>query len=347
MANKPPNPFRFPIFITLFIFISAFFLLVINVFYKPAPKQEPKTSTPSWQTYTNSNLDYTIQYPDNWFVAKSQIMDGVSTLWLGGNNPPFNYSKSHNLEIIIGSPYVYSWSKETCANQLCKQETSFNVTINNHVYKFNVTNVSDTTTKQFKYFTFQIENNQNNPNNFIGTYFNFKQQEQIIQILSTYRPLLPPDTSSWHTYSNQLYNYSIKYPSNYFINTQSNNLKISNQPDFDKNESGLVITIEPRQNNLATQDPNNLKIVDDVGYGNLIEKYFGRLGGGAFLGDPPWGYYNIYFSANPGTANFKMMQISVRVHRSDDMPTSESGTAGKIKAIAKSIISTLQLNDSK
>ncbi len=118
--------------------------------------------------------------------------------------------------------------------------------------------------------------------------------------------------------------------------------KLVIDPDFEKDEFALVINFKNTSENefINTKYQRIIDILNEVGYQDLLVKHEYEIGGN-FIGDPPWGYYKIIFYRQQPSS--KSILSTTRIHRVDEMPVSEGGTAGQTAIIAKSILSTLNL----
>jgi len=195
-------------------------------------------------------------------------------------------------------------------------------------------------TKDFKYLQRDFYVNEG------GAKEDFKEITSETPFVSTPSP---DETANWETYKNTQLGYQIKYPSNYFIKVESLNnipsVNISNNSDFEKNEFALVITIKSLDNNSnfhASSDPRIFEVLNRIGYQELSNKW-GNYISGNFLGDPPWGYYQMVFPSM--SINKPSILITIRIHGSDEMTKTEGGTENKISMNAQQILSTFKFTD--
>lgn len=150
------------------------------------------TSTPTpdptanWKTYANSEIGFSIKLPQSWNIKKTEKVDGIETVWITSNSPYKTSSTVKDLEIIIGSPFVYSTSGAICANQSCEKETPFEVKITTKTHSAQVIKASFGEEKKFERYSFQIEKEGNLPY-ITGSYFTEEEKKEIIQILSTFQ----------------------------------------------------------------------------------------------------------------------------------------------------------------
>lgn len=142
--------------------------------------------TGNWKTYTNLEIGFSIKLPQSWNVKKTEKVDGIETVWISSNSPYKTSSTVENLEIIIGSPFIYSTSGVLCANQSCEKEAPFEVKIAGRTYPSQVIKASTGEEKKFERYSFQIEKDGDIPY-ITGSYFTKEEQEDIIQILSTFK----------------------------------------------------------------------------------------------------------------------------------------------------------------
>lgn len=150
--------------------------------------------------------------------------------------------------------------------------------------------------------------------------------------------------NDWNIYRNSVLEFEIQYPSGYFIQKGDSVIKISNSNEFEKNETALVITLQDLNNTnfYPTTDSEILNILDSLGYYQLAQKFNYRISGN-YLGDPPWGYYQISFASQKTDA--PDILITTRIHRSDQLSESEGGTKGKLANSAKQIIATFKFSE--
>ncbi len=154
------------------------------------------------------------------------------------------------------------------------------------------------------------------------------------------------DTSSWNTYSNEEYSFEVRYPKDYFIETnpsdQTSIVKISNSSLFEEDELALVITVRSIDDNdvSSSDDSRLIEILNrDLYFDNLIKQYGSNVKGN-FLGDPPWGYYYIFIPF-PAQST-RGLSFKVRIHGIDDLSSQEGGTSGLLTKTAQQILSTFQ-----
>jgi len=151
----------------------------------PTPTFKPSTS---WKTYTNNELGISINYPPKWIISKVEKVEGVSTFWLTSDSPNKTPSTVKNLEIIIGSIFVYSTSGSLFANTMeCEgdKEKPFSVEIEGEVYTTSINGKACAgQDRKFERFSFQFQEEGKLPY-ITGTYFTMEEQDEIVSILST------------------------------------------------------------------------------------------------------------------------------------------------------------------
>lgn len=191
--------FVLPVVVAVFTFLIGVLLLIkylqkpqalpdegtSHATQSPTPTPEP-LSTADWKTYTNTSLKYSIKYPTTWRVEKTDIVEGVSTVWLKSNSENIPAPSKYNLEIVIGSSSAYSTSGAVCANQWCEQEKPIDVNILGKNYAASITRASTGTNKVFDRYILNIESDNQIPS-IIATYFTSRERDEISQILSTFR----------------------------------------------------------------------------------------------------------------------------------------------------------------
>lgn len=177
--------------------------------------------------------------------------------------------------------------------------------------------------------------------------FSQNQKYDLItnQILSTFEFL--PDTSDWKTYKNADPGIEFKYPPKYYIKETGDIntiVKISDNPEFEKNEFALVITIENLDDNKfnSSSDENILETMNKIGFQEFSKNLEFETNYN-FLGDPPWSYYQIAVSSQLTNKPSKL--ITSRIHRMDEMSEEEGGTEGKHAKITNQILSTFKFID--
>lgn len=166
------------------------------------------------------------------------------------------------------------------------------------------------------------------------------------------------DTTNWKTYRNEEIGFEIKYSEDFFLTEESSDIQtapvlketqglinkvlISNSENFNDEEQALVITLEPLKdyNFSPTNNQEIIKILDNIRFSKLQYLFNNNLSGN-FLGDPPWGYYQIAFSAQDRSQN--AIVATVRIHKVDELSESEGGTNSQLAQKAYEILSTLQI----
>lgn len=176
-----------------------------------------------------------------------------------------------------------------------------------------------------------------------------KLSKQLMQLQIQVQSIPVPTTDStkdWKIYENTQLGYQISYPSNYFIKVESLNnvpsIKISNNPDFEKDEFALIITIELLDDNNnfnPSSDTRIFEVLNRIGYQELSNKW-GNYISGNFLGDPPWGYYQVVFPSM--SINKPSILITSRIHGSDEITEIEGGTENIISMNVQQILSTFK-----
>jgi hypothetical protein len=200
---------------------------------------------------------------------------------------------------------------------------------------------------------------------FLGFVYGMKYQElldfnQVQDVSYSARkvkrlPTPTPDpTAHWKTYENRDYNFQFKYPSDLYIKTDldmpNKVLEVSNDPLFEKSETAYILTIYTGTEGLNIDEMNNKGIVESEGsinkllneafdYNLLNSKHNGRLLG-TFLGNPPWGNYEIYFPN--GNNNLSGISFDIRIHQTDDPAM---GGSFRYREMSKLILSTFKFTN--
>jgi hypothetical protein len=134
------------------------------------------------------------------------------------------------------------------------------------------------------------------------------------------------------------------YPAEYFLKTETSSIKISSNSNFEADEFALVITLQPlsKVKYIPSDEPQILNILNKIGYDKLSQKFSYYISGN-FLGDPPWGYYQIAFASQSPSRDGLL--ATTRIHSQDEMTTTEGGTDGQIATMASQILSTFRFID--
>lgn len=174
------------------------------------------------------------------------------------------------------------------------------------------------------------------------------------QILSTFK-FFKREHPEWSLYFNEKLNFYFEYPSSFYLKTISDEigrlLEISNNPLFGESETAYVVNVYVGTKSLFLErlgigqdiespTETHIKILDrDLNFNFLNQKFNGQLRG-MFLGDPPWGYYEIYFP-NPNR-NLDGISFAIRIHQSDN-----PGYGGnyEYRNVSKQILSTFRFID--
>ena len=149
-------------------------------------------------------------------------------------------------------------------------------------------------------------------------------------------------TADWKKYTNKELEYEIKYPSDFSIKSANSITTISIHTEG--GEPDLIITIEPLSETkfAGSEDNEILNILEDVGYNNLAQKFTYDTAAN-FIGDPPWGYYQIAIASQKIDVDSPL--ITVKIHRSDELTKAEGGTQGLLAETAKQILSTFRFSE--
>lgn len=248
---------------------GVWFFLNIN---KPQPisvQPNPIASTSAtldqtadWKTYTNTDFNFSVKYPDTIQINKAGE-GGPANTYINIPNIQTNDSAEKTLIIFY---YVTDETPEDKVNTLIEQNrldtTTTVVKMSSEKYENNniqgiklISKFSNLTRYQIflkhnkAMYQFVINASLNN---------DITTQAIVDQILSTFKFLdETTDTSSWKTYESSQLNYSFKYPSTYTIYSPTPDGKYESRLDISSNlnKSNLALSfVVSKQNYISLEE---------------------------------------------------------------------------------------------
>jgi hypothetical protein len=231
-----------------------------------APMHKQSEVPSNWKTYTDSRNVYQIKYPDKYVLASA------------------NRLKTQDNSVLID--FNYGPDKYNDINNSKSHSTLFI----NGIKAYKITGLGGIGTDSYSIWITAADGN------YAVISFSYPEGREenfseFNQILSTFKFTdSTTDTSTWKTYRNDQYNFSLKYPESYEIEVQAMNINVTPKEVNIEDGRGVYIYFAPGSLNIETERivnqanslaPGNAE-VKDITFAGIAAKqiiYEAELGG--------------------------------------------------------------------
>lgn len=214
------------------------------------------TSTLGWKTYTNYKYGFSISYPPRFdqqggegssnFIERGVFMDIGSPEYLKGLNLVSEASGiPFFLQVSASIPKGVTMSRDVSQFEICSER-------NRHLMKYVLIDgvmavKCEESTMGFPGFAVAFRRNGTSPIEYFfdSTQYEGADKRIIDEILSTFRFIPITDFSTWQTYEDQKYGFSIQYPADFAHRLRHSSSTISDDiAKLDIANRGYIETID-------------------------------------------------------------------------------------------------------